>query len=75
MDVPGCVRNCSHHDLKAAAEIAFTRGSIQDRNDAARNCLLFNKRLNQSTILSQDNRENELKKYMEFVDLILFEKL
>lgn len=76
MDVPECVRICSNPDLKAAAEIAFTRGTLHDRNEASRACLLFNKKLkrNEHTSSSSQEGEDELKKVMIFVESTLFEK-
>jgi Fe-S-cluster-containing hydrogenase component 2 len=43
-DIPSCVEKCANKDLKQVAERAFQRGSMSERNAAAKACLMHGRR-------------------------------
>ena len=73
MDLPSCVRICENEDLKTAAEIAFTRGSLEDRNKAALDCMTYNKKHKVDSTQAVQDKTDKLRQYMKFVDTVLSE--
>lgn len=73
MDLPTCVKICENDDLKTAAEIAFTRGSLEDRNKAAYDCMVYNKKHKRDDTQTLEDSADKLRMYMKFVETILSE--
>lgn len=73
MDLPMCVRICENEDLKTAAEIAFTRGSLEDRNKAALDCISYNKKHKMDATQTTKEKTDKLRLYMKFTETVLSE--